>query len=55
MYKLKVSTINKIIKICAEQMTEQNYHPDYESFEEACQKKIAKLLNIPDMFKITEE
>lgn len=55
MYKIKVSTILKIIKICADKFRNQSYYPEYEDYEDACKEEIAGLFGIPAMFDTVED
>lgn len=55
MLKIKVSTIVRIIKICADTFREISPVSDnYGDYEVACKAKITELIGVPNLFNIKD-
>jgi len=55
MLKIKVSTLVKIIKICADTFREvATVSDNYGDYEIACKQKIEELIGVPHLFNIKD-
>jgi hypothetical protein len=54
MLKIKVSTLVKIIKICADTFRDMSSAHSFTDYENACKAKITELVGVPNLFNIKD-